>query len=70
MVSSGSCLHAIFHEAFRLTLIRRIRQNGKEIRAKGKLNAFLKTVVMTKQYNGQTTNNNEKRTQQKINAKY
>ena len=43
------------HEAFRLTLIRRIRQSGKEIRAKGKLNAFLKTVVMTKQYNGQTT---------------
>ena len=57
-------------EAFRLTLIKRIRQNGKEIGAEGKLNAFLKTVVMTKQYNGQTTDNNEKRTQQKINVEY
>ena len=28
------------HEAFHLTLIRRIRQNEKEIQAKEKLNAF------------------------------
>ena len=57
-------IHFFIREAFRLTLIRRIRQNGKDIRAKGKLNAFLKNGCYDETIHW--TNNNEIRTQQKI----